>query len=154
MLRNPGAVVYGMIAVGSILAAESTGRESYAATVGAVVIALLAYSIAHAYAEFAQDRLERKEPLSLDGLGRNLVRGLMIDVGAAIPLLVLLVCWITGAALNGAVTAAIWTSAGMIVLVELVAGLRAELSGRALILQTAIGALFGVFVIGLKLVLH
>jgi hypothetical protein len=154
MLPNPGAVVYGMVAVGSLLAAESPKRETYAATVGAVEIALVAYSVAHAYSEFAEERLERSEGLSLRGFLRTMAEGLMIDVGAAIPLLLLLICWAAGVRLTIAVTAAIWTSIAMIVLVELLAGVRAHLSGRALLAQTAIGALFGLLVIALKLVLH
>jgi len=39
-----------------------------------------------------------------------------ILVGAAIPLLALLVWWVAGAKLTDAVSAAIWTAAGMIAL--------------------------------------
>jgi hypothetical protein len=42
----------------------------------------------------------------------------------------------------------------MIVVVELVAGVRAQLSARALLTQTLAGALFGLLVIALELVLH
>ena len=154
MLPNPGAVVYGTITVGALLAAESAKRESYAGTVAAVAIAMLVYWLAHAYSEFTEDRLEQNQPLTLVGLRRTLVHELMIVAGAAIPLLELLICWSAGVRLTSAVTAAIWTSAAMIVLIEVLAGVRAKLSPRALVAQTAIGALFGFLVIALKLVLH
>lgn len=154
MLPNPGGVVYGTLTIGALLAAESAVRETYAATVGAVALAMLVYSLAHSYSEFAEHRLERKQPLTLPVLTRTLTHGLMVGVGAAVPLLALLICWAAGVDLTSAVDAAIWTSAAMIVLVEVVAGVRAELSGRALVVQIAAGAVFGLLVIALKLILH
>jgi hypothetical protein len=154
MLRNPGAAVLGTITVGALLAAESAKRETYADTVGAVAIALLVYWLAHAYSEFTTQRLERREPLTLDRVTRTLIHGLKAIAGAGIPLAALLVCWIAGARLTSAVAAAIWTSAATIVIVEVVAGMRAELAPGALIAQAAVGALFGLLVITLKLVLH
>jgi hypothetical protein len=154
MPRNPGALVYGTITVGALLAAESASRESYGDTVGAVATALLVYWLAHAYTEFTEHRLELKQPITLDGVARALVHGLSIIAGAAIPLLALLVSWAAGAALTSAVAAALWTAAGVIVIVELLAGVRARLSAGALVAQTAVGALFGLLVIALKLILH
>ena len=77
-----------------------------------------------------------------------------ILAGAAIPMLSLLVWWVAGATLANAISAAIWTAAGMIVVFELIAGVRAKLTGVELIVQTLIGAALGCLVIVLKLVLH
>ena len=44
-------------------------------------------------------------------------------------MLSLLVWWVAGATLANAVSAAIWTTAGMIVVFELIAGVRAKLTG-------------------------
>lgn len=154
MLGMSGAVVYGTITVGALLAAESTVRESYADTVVAVVLAILVYWLAHAYSDFVEHRLEHNRPLSLNGLARTLARELTIVIGAAIPLLALLICWVAGVRLANAVTVAVWTSAAMIVMVEIVAGVRAELSARALVVQTAVGTVFGLLVLALRLVLH
>jgi hypothetical protein len=154
MLPHPGAAMYGTITVGALLAAESAKRETYAETVGAVGIALLVYWLAHAFSELTGHQLEHKQPLTPDGVTRTLARGLTIIVGAAIPLVALLICWVAGVSLATAVTAALWTSAAMVVIVQFVAGVRAELATRALMAQTALGGLFGLLVIGLKLVLH
>ena len=154
MLRIPGAVVYGTIAVGALLAAESAKRETYGATVGAVALALLVFGLAHAYSEFTEQRLERKQPLTPSGLAHALIDGLMIGAGAAIPLLALVICWVAGVGLANAVTAAIWTSAATILIVEIAAGVRAQLSSAALAAQVAVGTLFGLGVIAIKLVLH
>ena len=75
-------------------------------------------------------------------------------LGAGVPLLALLAAWAAGAALGSGVSAAIWTSAVMIVLAELAAGIRAEQKGRELAGQVVFGALLGCLVIALKLVLH
>lgn len=154
MLPNPGAAVYGTIIVGALLAAESAKRETYAASVGAVAIALLVYWLAHTYSEFTGDALERRQRLTLDGLARTLMHELTIVAGAAIPLLALLICWIAGVRLTTAVAVAVWTSAATIVMIEVVAGVRAHLPTRALVAQIAVGTLFGLLVIALELVLH
>ena len=148
------AVLYATISVGALLAAESASNETYADTAGALALTLLVLWLAHAYSEFTAQRLAEKQPLTLDALARSLVRELMNIAVAAIPLLALFICWVAKVPLGSAVTAALWTAAAMIVAVELVAGVRAELSAGALVAQTAVGALFGLLMIALKLILH
>jgi NADH:ubiquinone oxidoreductase subunit 6 (subunit J) len=154
MIRNTGAVLYGTITVGALLAAESAKRETYGRTVGAVAIAMVLYWLVHAYSGFTEQRVARNQPLALSDLARTLAQELMIIGGAALPLLALLVCWATGASLSSAVNVAVWTSAVMILIVEVVAGVRAELSGRELVAQTAFGASFGLLVIILNVLLR
>jgi hypothetical protein len=152
--RSAGAAVYGTITVGALLAAESALSETYAETIGAVIITLLVYWLAHAYSDLTEYRLAHNQPLTLSSLTDTLQRQITILVGAVVPLCVLLGCWIAEVPLADAVTAAIWTSAGMIVIIEVVVGLRAHLSGRELAAQAAIGTVLGVLVITLRLVLH
>ena len=83
-----------------------------------------------------------------------MVREVSVLVGAAIPLLALVVWGVTGAPLTSAVNAAIWTSAAMILVIEVISGVRADLSGRDLVKQSTLGALMGVLIIALKIVLH
>lgn len=154
MPSNLGALVYGTIAVAALLAAESAQRETYPDTVGAVLIALALYWLAHSYADFAGRRLKAAEKLSFAGLGRTMVHQLWILLGAAVPLLMLLVWWAAGARLSTAVTAAIWSAAVVLALIELAAALRAHLTGRELIAQTSLGLLLGLLVIAMKIVLH
>jgi hypothetical protein len=154
MWAEPAGAVYGTISVGVLLAAESSLKETYLATVASVVITLLMYVLAHGYAGYTGERLEAGEPLSLADFGRAVGRESWLLVGAGVPLLAVLVAWALGASLSAAVTAAVWTSAGMVVVIELVAGVRAGESGRDLAAQTALGALLGALVIALRLVLH
>jgi len=151
---NPGALVYGTLTVGALLAAESAQQETYAETVGAVVLALVLYWVAFAYADFTGQRLSHREPLEAAGFERALLRELPVLAGAAVPLLALVVLGAFGASLESGVTAAIWISAAMVLVIELVAGVRADLSGPELAIQTALGTLLGLGLIALKLILH
>jgi hypothetical protein len=154
MPANPGGLVYGTIAVAALLAAETARGESYAKSIGAVAITLLLYWLARAYSEFAGHRLQKSEPFRIAGLAQTMVRELSVLVGAAIPLVVLLVWWAAGARLTTAANAAIWTAAATIVLIEVVSGFRARLSRRELVAQTALGAVLGLLVTALRVVLH
>lgn len=154
MRANAGPAVYGIITVGAILAAESAKSETYADTVGAVAVAILVVWLAGAYSEFTEDRLELRKAFTVSGFRRALGHEVMILVAAAIPLVELILCWVAGVSLPSGVTAAVWTTAGMVVIVELLVGLRARLRGRQLAAHTALGALFGLLIIALKLILH
>ncbi len=154
MSTNPGAAVYGTITVGALLAAESSQRETYLATITAVIVTMILYWIAHSYAGFAGSRLKDGEPLTLEGIGRAMLHELGLLSGAAMPLLALVLFDLAGASLATAVTAGIWTAAAMVVVIELVAGIRAELNGKELLGQTALGALLGCLVIAVHLILH
>jgi hypothetical protein len=154
MPPSPAGLVYGTIAIGALLTAESAQSETYAKSVVAVVITLLLYWLAYSYAEFTGQRLEKGEPFEFGELATAAVKELSVLIGASIPLLVLLIFWAAGARLATAVSAAIWTSAAMIVIIEFVVGLRAKLTGRQLIIQTAFGAFLGLLVLTLRIVLH
>ena len=154
MLSDLSAAIYGLMTVGALLAAESAASETYAETVGAVAITMIVYWLAHSYAEFASDRLKDREPARLGALGQIMVQQVPILWGAAIPLIALLICWVVGASLSTAVWTALVTSAVMVMLIEVVAGLRAKQSGRDLILQALFGAVLGLLIIALRLVLH
>jgi hypothetical protein len=154
ILDNPGDAVYGAIAVGALLAAETPRQETYAKTIAAVVITLLLYWLAHSYADLAGERLQSGGRLTARGLLATMLRELPILIGAAIPLVTLLLCWIAGTGLSAAVFAAVWTSAGIILAIELAAGLRGHLRGRQLFSQALVGAFLGSLIILLRGVLH
>jgi positive regulator of sigma E activity len=154
MLSDLSAAIYGTMTVGALLAAESAASETYAETVIAVLLTLVIYWFAHSYAEFASERLKEREPLRFGPLGRIMVHQVPILFGAAIPLVAVLILWAVGASLSTAVTAAVWTSAVTVVLIEMLAAVRAKRTGRELALQTLFGALLGLLIIVLRLVLH
>jgi membrane protein YqaA with SNARE-associated domain len=151
---NVARVVYGTVAVGALLAAESPEQETYAETLASVLVALLIYWMAHSYAELTARRIEEGERLTTTALVSSMRHEVWILVGAAIPVIPLLIWWVAGGSLANADTAAIWTAAGMVVVYEVIAGLRAELNAKEMVVQLALGATLGVLIISLKLVLH
>jgi len=75
-------------------------------------------------------------------------------LGAAVPLLAILICWAAGAALSTAVSIGISTTVVIVIATEVVIGLRAELTGRDLVRQTAVGVVLALLVIALRVLLH
>jgi hypothetical protein len=154
MPANPAGLVYGTLLVATLLGAEASRAETYPKTIGALVIALLLYWVAHSYAEFTGERIEHSQPFSYAALARTARGEAAMLAGPLVPLLLILICWAAGVALTSAVLAAVWTSAGMIVAAEIVIGVRAELTGRDLVRQTAVGATLGLLVIAVRVLLH
>ena len=151
---NFGSALYGLIIVSALLAAESAVRETYGETLLGAVMALLISWWAHAYSEFVFLRAREGERFTRTGLGRMLRRELPIVVGAAPPVLAVLVAWAAGAGLDTAITIALVTAAVTILATEVGAGVQAELSGRELAIQALVGSAFGLLILVLKLVLH
>lgn len=154
MPSNLGAAIYGLLAVGALLAAESATRETYVDTIAAVTVASLLIWLAHAYAEFAAWRMSEGRRFAAPDFARTLVHEVSILVGASCPLLAVLIAWVAGASLESGVTAGLWTVAGTIVIIEVISGLRANLTGREFLIQSAAGAALGLLVLALRVILH
>ncbi|HXB64696.1 MAG TPA: hypothetical protein VNV42_07465 [Solirubrobacteraceae bacterium] len=152
--ENPAGAVYGTITVGALLAAESSLRDTYPETVGAMVVALLVYWLAHSYAELLGGRIAARERLTVAGLAQALVRDWAIVRGAGAPLLALLIAWAVGAGQETGVTVALWTCVASLLAFELVAGLRARARPAELLLELCVGAAMGFGVILLRVLLH
>lgn len=151
---NPAGVIYGTLIIGAVLATESARRETLLETVAGSVVALLLYWLAHSYAQTLGDRLDRQIPLSASGIARSLLRDRAILRGALVPMLALVLASALGASLSTAVLIAVWTSAASIVAFEMLAGIRARLEGKELIVQVCAGAVMGLAVIALRTLLH
>jgi hypothetical protein len=147
-------LVYGVLAIGAVLAAESGSHESYLDTVGSAVIAIWLYWLAHSYADVLGQRMQTHERLSITVLWRALLDEATILRGAALPLLALLVAWALGAAQATGVEAALWTVVASLVAFELLAGIRARATLRELMFEAGIGMMMGLAIIALKVVLH
>jgi len=154
MQPNAGGIVYGTIVVATLLAAESAQNETYGKTIGAVVLAMLTYWLAVSYAHYSGERIERQERFEYEGLGRTALSEVTMLIGAVPELLAVLVVWALGDSLALAIRVGVIVAAVTIVVTELVTGIRADLRGRELVRQTLIGAVFGVLIIVLRLLLH
>jgi membrane protein YqaA with SNARE-associated domain len=152
--ENPARLVYGVLAIGATLAAESGSHESYLDTAGSAVIAICLYWFAHAYADVLGHRLQTHERLSIAALGRALHDEATILVGAVLPLFGLVLCWAVGAALATGVEVALWSCVGSLIAFELIAGIRARSTPRELALEVGVGATMGLAIVALKVLLH
>lgn len=151
---NPAGAIYGMIAIGALLAAESGLHETYPETIGSAMLALSLYWLAHAYADVLGQRLDTHERLTAMALGQNLLHDWSIVRGGTLPVLVLLICWAAGASQETAVTIDLWATAGSLLAYELLAGLRARARPAELLLEGCVGAAMGLGVLALRVILH
>ena len=151
---NPSGVVYGTLAVGAVLAAESTRRETFADTVVATVLVLALYWVAHTYATVVGRRLSTRQTLSVRGLWEALVHEGAILKGAAIPIAVLGASWGAGVSLDTAVVAALWASALTLMLFEFVATVRSHGTAAQRALQALLGVALGGGILLVRAVLH
>jgi len=148
--ENPAGVVYGTIAVGAVLATESTVRETFRETIAATVVTLVLYWLAHTYALVVGMRVQADRSLSVGGILRALAHEWAIVKGATIPVVVLFGCWAGGVSLRTAVTAGLWASAASLASFEVVAAVRSGRRSRRIYLE----AIFGTALGGGLLLLH
>lgn len=154
MPTNPGGLVYGTILVAALLSAESAKSETYLKTVLSVVIVLIIYWLALAYSDFTGERVEHGEKFHYADFAAQATRQLSVLYGASVPLLAIVVCWVAGATLYTAVNVAIWTSVGIIILIEVILGIRTDLKGFDLARQISVGVILGLGVTALRVLLH
>lgn len=152
--ENPGGVVYGVIVIGALLAAESDRHETYPAAIGSGLIAAALYWLAHSYAKVIGERLSEDRRLTVRALSHALGHDWAIVRGAAIPLLALLISWTVGIAQKTGVNIALWSAAATLIALELAAGIRSRATPRELTLEAGVGILMGVAILALKAVLH
>jgi hypothetical protein len=152
--ENPAGVVYGVIVIGALLAAESGRHEGYPDTIASAAIAAALYWLAHAYAGVLGRRMSSGERLTATALARALAHDWALVRGAAIPLLALLVAWAAGAPPEAAVTAALWCAIASLVAFELIAGIRSHATPAELVLEVGVGIAMGSAILVLKIILH
>ena len=151
---NAGGAVYGAVMVGVLLAAEDARHEDYPATIEAAAIVLLLYWLTNLYTHALGVRLQRREPLNLKLIWRSCLHELPIVEGALIPVVVLLITWAAGLTVRRGATAAVWAAAATIVVLEVAAGWRSRREPRDIWVQIGVGAVIGLALISVKLVLH
>lgn len=152
--ENPGAVVYGTIAVGLIIAAENPAVETYPKLVSATAVTILLYWLAHAYAASVGEQLADPGPVSWKRRAQALRHEWAIVKGASTPLLVLLIGWAARASLETAAAAALWTAIVGLFLFEVGAGARARLPWSRLFGSALLGATLGGALLLVKALLH
>ncbi len=152
--RNPEGVIYGLLTVGALLAAESGLKETYPETVGSIVIAVTLYWFAHSYADVLGLRLSKQQRLGWDELRDTFIQDFSIVRGAGIPLAAVFVAWAVGASQTTAVTAGVWAVIGSLIAFELAAGVRSQAKPIELIFDVSMGTTLGLGILALRALLH
>lgn len=152
--ENPGGIVFGTITIGAVLAAESGLHETYLEAFGSALVTVGLYWLAHTYSDLLGKRLSTHEHLTVGSLLRAFAHDWAIVRGAALPLLALAIAWALGASQETAVTAAVWTCVGSIIVFELLAGIRAKSTPGELALEGCMGTAMGLGILALRAILH
>jgi len=153
-IEGTNDAVYGLLLIGTLLAAEGGQHDTFTDTVTATIVASLLAWFAHAYATLLGQRLTSGDRLSLAGLRTALGRDLILLRGGAIPLVVLIACWLAGISEATAVTAAIFSVIGAIFLLEIVAAILSHATRAEFAIDASVGLLLGLSVFLLKVLLH
>lgn len=146
--------MYGVLAVATVIAAESTRRETFGKLVLASAITMALYWAAHAYSHHWASRLHRAGEWTVAEIKNSLRYESSILLGAALPLAVLLTGWAAGASTETAVTAVLWAAGIELVILEVVPGARHRLRPRDLAVQAMLGLSMGAGIFGVRFVLH
>jgi hypothetical protein len=146
--------VYGLILVGSLMAAESYKSETHLDVLLSAVLTMIVFWLAHAYSLALGRRIESSASLSVRTLWEGMVGSASVLQGALVPLLALLVFWAAGASSQTAIDAALWSAIATLVALELIAGVRAKEKPLELVLSCCVGAGIGAAVLALKALLH
>jgi len=153
-VQNPAGAVYGLLATGALLAAESGRHETYLDTVLSAVIAACVFWLLHSYANLLGRRLEGGERLSGRALVQALLRDRAVLRGASIPLGTLLLAWAAGASQRTGVLLALWSAVVGLVAFEIMAAIRTRATPRELALEASVGLAMGLAILGLRILLH
>lgn len=151
---NPGGVVYGVLAVATVIAAESTRRETFPKLLAGSMVTLGLYWVAHAYSHHWGSRLGQAGEWTLAEIALSLAHEASILVGAIVPTAALVAAWLAGAGIQSAVTAVLWCAGVELVLLEVGVGLRHHLGVRDMAVQSLIGLSMGLGILGLRVLLH
>ena len=151
---SPERVVYGVILVGALVAAESGSHDGYFDKAGSTLLALAIYWLAHSYSTVLGRRIEHQQRLTIAGLSEAMEHDWGIVRGGAIPLIAVVCCWAFGASQETAVNVAIWAAVASLIAFELLAGLRARSKPRELAFEVGIGIAAGLAILALKTLAH
>ena len=151
---NPAGFIYGVLAVATVVAAESTPRETFGTVLEASALVIALYWLAHAYAHHLGSRLQRPTEWTLRDFAAALAHEAAILEGALLPFAALVGAWLVGASLETGVTAALWCAGVEIVVLEVIAALRRRLRPRDVVVETVIGVTMGLGVLAVRVLLH
>ena len=143
---HPAGLVYGLVVLGSVLAAESVHSSGPLRDILAAVTVLVVYWLAHTYADLMGRRFMRMTPLTWQDVWEVARHEAAILRGAAVPVVAMVVAMVFGLSAWRVDEVGIIAVVGMLMLFAVVGGIRANLSKPALVLQAGLALAFGIFI--------
>jgi len=110
--------------------------------------------LSHVYATLLGLRLYEGRRMTLTGVRAALRRDSILLRGGLVPLSVLLASWLAGLSETSAVTLAIVAVVVTIIALEVIAAVVSEATRSELVIDVAFGAVMGLSIFLLKVVLH
>jgi len=150
--EGTAAGICGIIVSAAVMAASHAATA--AATIVAVVVTLTIYWAAERYARIVAERIHLGHPPSRHSLRSQLTSGWEIVTASALPLLVLVVTRLFGAALPAALLWALVCSTVLLCVAGWRIGRHGGLTRWEQVTASAVAALFGIGLILLKAMLH
>jgi hypothetical protein len=151
---NPAGFIYGVLAVATVVAAESTRHETFGKVLCASLVVVALYGLAHAYSHYLGSRLQRPSDRAVREIVVSLAHAATIVEGALLPVGTLAGAWLAGASLETGVTAALWCAGAEIVILEVIAAARQRLRPREMVTDALVGITMGLGILGVRLLLH
>jgi len=146
-------MVYGVVVIGALLAAEGGRHDTYPETLGATLLATLLVWLAHSYSTLLGRRLQSGSHIHARALRSALARDTVILKGGIPPFVVIALCGIAGLSQTAGVTAGVWTVVVVLMALEVIAGLRSGAAAREFTLDLLVGLTLGVGILVLKILL-
>jgi len=145
---------YGAVVAASVLAVVSVHAPPGDRVVVVTVVVALVYWLAHVYVDAVGGRFVDREHSTGVRVLHALNDNWAVLVGAAPPILVLLLARALGADGETAAWWALWVTGALLVAVGGAAAWRGGARGWALVGEVLVGGCFGVLVVALKYALH
>lgn len=147
------AAIYGLIVSGAVMAAagEHGSVRDVAVT---VFITVLVYWAAESYADVLGEQIAEERRSSWRRARELLRQGWPLVQASYVPVVVLLIAWISGASTTGAITAGLVTNALLLIALGWIASKQVERSLPARLAAAALAGAFGMIMIAIKTLLH
>jgi hypothetical protein len=151
---DPAGLLYGAVVSAAVLATVSAHADGSTFVAAATAVVLVIYWLSHVYTEtlslqFAGDQRRFRRRLRAAGVHESSV------LKGGVPAITVYVAMIAaGADIGTAAAAAVYFTVGLLAGVGYLGAHRAGVSGRALLLEVAGAASFGVLIVAAKTLLH
>jgi hypothetical protein len=150
--EGTAAGIYGLIVSAAVMAASHA--PSAVATILAVLATLIIYWAAERYARIVAERIHVGHPPTRQGLRSQLTTGWEMVTVSTLPLVVLVVTRLLGAALPTAVLTALVCNTLLLCVTGWRIGNNGSLTRWEQVASAAVAGLFGIGLIALKAMLH